>query len=108
MKYYRFFAPAWNLTVGQGKYHSDAQVKKVAQQLTSSMGYSVEFKEISQLYPGLPVLSSNPIKRFNIFIFILGGSFFGLLLGIMLFQAFMPDQAAKAIERLFPSQVLPK
>ena len=108
MKLYRFFVPAWNITVGQGRFRCDAQVKKVARQLMSSMKHRVEFEEISELYPDLPVFSSNYSKCFEISICILGGSLLGLLLGIIGFQVFMPNQAAKAMERLFPSQVLPQ
>jgi hypothetical protein len=108
MKFYRFFVSTWNVTIGQGKFRSDAQVKGVAQQLTSSIGDLVEFEEISQLSPDLPVFSSNRLAGFDIFIFILGTSLLGLLLGTMLFQAFMPNQAAKAIDGLFPSQLQSK
>ncbi|MBW4548369.1 MAG: hypothetical protein KME25_28615 [Symplocastrum torsivum CPER-KK1] len=108
MKFYRFVVRTWNVTVGQGKFRSEAQVRRVAQQLTSSLGDQVEFEEISELAPNLPVFPSNSLKSFNIFIFILGASLLGLLLGIILFQVFMPNQANQAMERLFPSQVLPK
>jgi len=108
VKFYRFVARTWNVTVGQGKFRSEAQVKKAAQQLTSSMGYLVEFEEISELAPNLPIITSDSFKGFDTFIFSLGASLLGLLLGILLFQVFLPNQANQTMERLFPSQVLPK
>lgn len=108
MKFYRFFVPRLKITVAQGKFRSESQAKKAAQQLSSSMPVEVEFEEISELSPDLPLCSSDESGCYFISIFILGTSFLVLLLGIMLFQVFMPNQANQAIERVFPSQVLNK
>ncbi len=108
MKLYQFVIFTRDITVGQGKFRSEAQARRVAQQLTSSMGYQIEFEEISKLAPNLPIITSDSSEGFDIFIFSLGASLLGLLLGIMLFQVFLPNQANQTMERLFPSQVLPK
>jgi ABC-type transport system involved in cytochrome c biogenesis permease subunit len=103
VKIYRFFVPTWNLIVGQGQFRNDAQVKKVLQQLTDSIEHPVEFEEISELNPDLPMFSSSRSQGFEISTFIILASLLGLFIGIILFQGFMLNQAAQAIDGLFLS-----
>ena len=108
MKFYRFFVPRLKITVAQGKFRSERQAKNAAQQLSSSMPVEVEFEEIFELSPDLPLFTSDESGCYFISIFILGTSFLVLLLGILLFQAFLPNQAAKVIEPVIPSKPLSK
>ncbi|MBW4548365.1 MAG: hypothetical protein KME25_28595 [Symplocastrum torsivum CPER-KK1] len=108
MKCYQFFLYAWNVPICQGKFCSEAQVKKAAQQLTSSVKYQVEYKEVFQLSPHLPIFSSNILKPLDFPLLVLVAGLLGLLLGTMLLPVFLPNQANQVMERLFPSQVLSK
>jgi hypothetical protein len=78
------------------------------EQLRSSIKHQVEFEKISELSPDLLVFSSDYSQYFDISICILGGSLLRLLLRIIGFQVFMSNQAAKAIDQFFPSQLLSK
>lgn len=101
VKIYRFFVPSWNVIVGQGQFRDEAQVKKVVQQLTSSLEHPVEFEEISELNPDLPMFSSSRSQGFEISTFIIVASLLRLFIGIILFHGFMLNQAVQAIGGLF-------